>query len=160
MFPVILQILRDLRTEGNDSLPHHHSVFGPPKTQDIHTGIYRYLFHRTIQICTGICQTSTVHVQIHIVSMQQIGNGFHFFYRIDRSQFRNLGDINSFRLGMMANAEVMQTRFYQFGSKFAVGCRNSNNRTAGHPGRSSAFIYINMCRLSTQNTVERTRHSL
>ena len=61
---------------------------------------------------------------------------------------------------MMADTEIMQTRFDQFRRQFSVRSRNRHDSTTSHTGRSTTLVHIDMSCFSAQNTIERTCHSL
>ena len=61
---------------------------------------------------------------------------------------------------MMADTEIMQPRFDQFRCQFSVRSRNRHDSAAGHTGRSTTLVHINMSCFSTQNTIKRTCHCL
>ena len=154
------QVFRDLRTEGDHRLTHHHAVFRTTKTQDIDTRVNRHLTHSTLQVLAGIGQSGAVHMEIHIIRMEQVCDRPYLLNRIDRTQLRHLRDIDRLRLRMVANTKITQMRTDQLGSQLAIRCSDRHDRAAGHPGRSATLIDVDMRRLRAKNAIERTGYRL
>ena len=88
----------------------HQSIFRTTEAEDIYPAIHCQFPKAKIQGCTSICQTGSVHMDIHAMPMGQIRQSPQLVRLIDSAQLRTLRNIDGSGLRMMLFAEMAQIR--------------------------------------------------
>jgi len=93
---------------------------------------------------SGVRDAGAIHVQKHIVSVSEAGQGFDFPGSVNRGHFRRLRDGEDSRLHVMLVANPVIGVAYGFDGKLALQGGNRDELASGKPFGCAAFVGIDV----------------
>ena len=140
LLAVVLEFGYQFGVQHYHRFTHQHPVFRASEADNIHTAVGSHLLERFAELHRCVGNTRTIHMQVHAVRVDEVGDGADLLAGIDRAKFRTLRDIDGFGLRMVLEAPVGEVRADELRRQLAVGRGDGHQRGAGHEGGRAALI--------------------
>ena len=110
-----------LRVQGHHHLAEQQPVLGAAEGEDVHAGVAGERPQRHLEVGGRVRQPGAVHVELHALGMDVVGDGADLVRRVAGAQFGGLGDGDGQRLGAVLVAPAPGFPVNQLGGQLAVG---------------------------------------